>query len=105
MKKDRKNFWIENNGLTSGTEYGFQYLINESVFVADPYADKILDTDDQYIPATTYPNLKPYPAKAVSDLWYFNRVAIFQTGQQPYTWQVADFQKPAKEKLVIYEML
>lgn len=105
MNKDGEHFWIGIDGLTPGTEYGFQYLVNESVFMADPYADKILDTDDQYIPATTFPNLKSYPAKAVSNLWYFNRVAVFQTGQQPYAWQVADFQKPAKENLVIYELL
>jgi len=105
MKKDGEHFWIEIDNLIAGTEYGFQYLINESVFVADPYADKILDPDDQYIPASTYPDLKSFPTKALSDKWYFNRVAVFQTGQQPYTWQVSVFQKPAKENLVIYELL
>lgn len=105
MNKDGEHFWIELDDLTAGTEYGFQYLINESVFVADPYADKILDPDDQYIPAFTYPNLKSFPAKALSDKWYFNRVAVLQTGQQPYAWQVSNFQKPAKENLMIYELL
>ncbi len=105
MKKDGAYFWIKLSGLSSGQEYGYQYLIDESIFVADPYADKILDPDDQYIPSTTYPGLKPYPAKALSDKWYFNRVAVFQTGQQPYNWAVPTFDQPAKEKLVIYELL
>ena len=86
-------------------EYGFQYLIDEAVYVADPYADKILDPDDQYIPASVYPNLKAFPQEALSDKWYFNRIAIFQSGQSPYTWQVESFDKPAKENLVVYELL
>jgi len=106
MKQDGEHFWLEITGLTPGTEYGFQYLVNENLKLADPYADKILDYfDDPYIPATTYPSLKAYPAKAVSDKWYFNRVAVLQTGQTPYPWVVTNFSKPPKEKLVIYELL
>jgi 1,4-alpha-glucan branching enzyme len=105
MNKDGEHFWIEISNLTPGAEYGFQYLINESVFAADPYAAKILDPDDQYILDSTYPSLKNYPAKALHEEWYFNRVAVFQTNQQPYAWQATDFQRPEKENLVIYELL
>jgi hypothetical protein len=51
MKKDGEYFWMEVTGLTAGQEYAFQYLVDESVYVADPYADKILDPDDRFIPA------------------------------------------------------
>ncbi|MCA4894889.1 MAG: T9SS type A sorting domain-containing protein [Cytophagales bacterium] len=105
MKKDGERFWLEITGLTSGVEYAFQYLVDESLRIADPYTDKVLDPDDSFIPAATYPSLKTFPSKAVSDKWYFNRLAVLQTGQTPYVWQVANFQKPAKEKLVIYELL
>lgn len=105
MKKDGEHFWLEINGLTSGQEYAFQYLINEEIKVADPYADKILDPNDQYIPVTTYPNLKQYPAAARNTMDYFNRLAVLQTAQQPYQWQVTNFQKPEKDKMVIYELL
>ncbi len=105
MKKDGERFWLEVTGLTSGTEYAFQYLVDENLRLADPYSDKILDPDDSFIPAAAYPSLKTFPSKAVSDKWYFNRLAVLQTGQTPYAWQVANFQKPAKEKLVIYELL
>lgn len=105
MKKDGEHFWVEINGLTPGQEYAFRYLVNETVMIADPYADKILDPEDQYISAETYPNLKAYPQKAYGAHWYQNRVAILQTGQQPYVWQVPNFQKPAKEDMVIYELL
>lgn len=105
MKKDGEHFWIELTGLTAGQEYGYQYFVEESVRIADPYADKILSTYDQYIPEAVYPDLKPYPEKAVNTNQYFNAVAVFQTAQPTYAWQVTDFEKPAKEKLVIYELL
>lgn len=104
MKKSGEHFWLEITGLTSGTEYAFQYLVDETLKIADPYADKILDPDDQYIPATTYPSLKAFPEKALTDKWYFNRVSVLQTNQQAYQWQATNYQKPAKEKLVIYEL-
>jgi len=104
MKKSDEHFWLEISGLTSGTEYAFQYLVDENLRIADPYTDKVLDPDDQFIPATTYPNLKAFPAKAVNDKWYFNRLSVLQTGQTPYAWQTTGYQKPAKEKLVIYEL-
>ena len=105
MKRDGEYFWLELSGLTAGIEYGFQYLVDEELFIADPYADKILDPDDQYIPAATYPNLKQFPAAALQSDWYYNRVAVLQTAQTPYAWTVTNFEKPAKEKLVVYELL
>jgi 1,4-alpha-glucan branching enzyme len=105
LKKDGEHFWIELTGLTAGQEYAYQYLVEESVWIADPYADKILDPDDQYIPASVYPNLKAFPADALHTKWYFNRVAVFQTGQIGYTWQTTEYERPAKEKLIVYELL
>ena len=105
MNRDGEYFWVQLNGLTSGQEVGYRYLIDEKIYVADPFADKILDPDDQYIPAGTYPALKAFPSKALTNKWYFNRVAVFQTNQPAYPWQITNFQKPAQEKLVIYELL
>jgi 1,4-alpha-glucan branching enzyme len=105
MNRDGEYFWIQLSGITPGTEYAFQYLVDEAVYIADPFADKILDPDDQYIPASVYPGLKPFPQEARNETWYYNRVAVFQTNQTSYQWQVTDFQKPAKENLIIYEVL
>jgi 1,4-alpha-glucan branching enzyme len=105
MKRDGEYFWIELSGLTTGIEYAFQYLVDESIWIADPYADKILDPDDQYIPSGTYPNLKSFPSEALGAQWYHNRLSVFQTGQTPYAWQVTNFEKPDKDKLVVYELL
>ena len=105
MKKDGEHFWMEITGLTPGMEYGFQYLIDEQVFIADPFADKILDPDDKYIPASTYPGLKAYPTGARRSAWYYNRVAVLQTGQNTYPWKVGQYTPPQKSNLVIYELL
>lgn len=105
MNRDGEFFWKELTGLTPGQEYGFQYWLEGSLRIAEPFADKILDPDDQYIPAASYPNLKPYPTKARSSKWYENRVSVFQTNQPDYEWQVTNFVKPKKESLVIYELL
>jgi len=103
---DGEHFWLEIDSLSPGVEYGFQYLVDQTLFVADPYADKILDySNDSGIPANTYPNLKPYPAGAVHSQDYFNRVSVLQTAQTPYVWQATNYVKPVKEQLVIYELL
>jgi 1,4-alpha-glucan branching enzyme len=100
MKKDGEHFWVEVTGLTAGQEYAFQYLVDETIKVADPFADKLLDpNNDQFITATTYPALKPYPAGASGI------VSILQTAQIPYVWQTTGYQRPAKEKLNVYELL
>lgn len=105
MNRDGEYFWKELTGLTPGQEYGFQYWLEGSLKIAEPFADKILDPDDQYIPAASYPNLKTYPTKARSSKWYENRVSVFQTNQPEYEWQVTNFEKPKKESLVVYELL
>ncbi|HYX10124.1 MAG TPA: alpha-amylase family glycosyl hydrolase, partial [Bacteroidales bacterium] len=101
LKKDGDRFWITMNGLTKGKEYGYQYMVDDSLLIGDPYADKVLDPwNDQYISQETYPNLKPYPAGKTQGI-----VTVFQTGQQEYVWKNKDFIPPANEDLVIYELL
>ena len=101
MKKDGEYFWVEVTNLTPGQEYVFQYLIDESIRVADPYTDKVSNPDhDKYIDQATYPNLIQYPTGKTT-----NRAAVLQTGQQPYVWTNTSFKPVAKEKLVIYELL
>lgn len=105
MNRDGEYFWIEIEGLSAGVEYGYQYLIDETIYAADPYADKILDPDDANIPPSVYPSLKPYPAAALHTEWYFNRVAVFSTGTTPYEWQANDYVKPETDDIVVYELL
>ncbi|MBK8496289.1 MAG: hypothetical protein IPL50_15750 [Chitinophagaceae bacterium] len=98
---DANYYWITLTGLTPGLEYGYQYLIDNSIRIADPYTQKVLDPDnDPFITATTYPNLKPYPVGLTTGL-----VGIFQTAEPQYSWQVNNFSKPDKKNLVVYELL
>jgi len=98
---DGKTFWLNVNNLTKGTEYGFQYLVDGTILIPDPYTEKVLDQwNDQYITSATYPNLKTYPYNKTTGL-----VSIIQTGQAPYNWQVTNFTPQAQNKLVVYELL
>lgn len=99
MKRDGEYFWLTLDGLTSGQEYAYQYVVDGDIRIADPYTEKVLDPwNDQYITAETYPNLKSYPEKASGI------VSVFQTGQEPYEWQTTDFKRPDTQDLIIYEL-
>ncbi len=103
MKKtpDGNYWWTTVSNLTPGVEYGFQYLVDNSIKIADPYAQKILDPfNDQFINAVTYPNLKPYPAGLTTDL-----VGVLQTNEPQYVWTTTNYTKPDKKNLMIYELL
>lgn len=98
---DGSTFWIDISGLTPGQNYSYQYLVDGTIRVADPYSTVILDqNDDPYIPAATYPNLPAYPKDKTT-----GNVTLLQPGASPYQWQVTDFQRPKKEELVVYELL
>lgn len=98
---DNQRFWLRITGLTPGTEYAYQYQVDNNLRIADPYTQKVLDPNhDQHINTTTYPNLKAYPAGKTT-----GNVSVLETAEPAYTWQVANFTRPDKRGLVIYEML
>ena len=99
---DGNTYWLDIPNLSPGTEYRFQYYINmEGMRVADAYADKILDGwNDGWIPETTYPNLIDYPAGLTSE-----PVSVFRTDPPAFNWTDQSFVRPAKTKLVVYELL
>ncbi len=98
---DGERYWIKINGLIPGKEYRFQYLVDTALYIADPYAEKVLDPDnDQFITPATYPDLIPYPKDSASGI-----VSVLQTAKKPYTWKTANFTSPPKSNLVIYELL
>lgn len=98
---DSLRYWIRITGLTPGVEYAYQYQIDGTLKVADIFSEKVLDPwNDQYIPSTNYPGLKPYPTGKTSNI-----VSVLQTRKPTYNWQVQNFAKPDKRNLIIYEML
>jgi len=100
MKKDGDYFWLTINNLIPQKEYVFQYLIDGSLKVADPYTDKVSDPDDKYISTSTYPNLISYPEGKATD-----RASVLQTAQTQYSWRNSSYAIPQTSKLSIYELL
>lgn len=111
MKKNPTSdvFWLELTALTPGQVETYQYWVYDQnpisgspkeVKTADPYSTLVLSPfDDPYIPENSYPDLPVYPQGQKRE------VTVLKTGQTPYNWQVTNFNKPAKEDLVIYELL
>ena len=99
-------YWITLHGLTSGTEYAFQYIVDDTIYIADPYSQKFLDPwNDKYISATNYPNLKAYPTSSNVSSGKNGFVSVLQICEPQYTWAVPTFTKPDKKNLMIYELL
>ncbi len=97
---DGKHFWLTVSNLTPNTEYAFQYYIDGKLRLADPYTHKVLDPwNDKWIPATTYPNLKPYPEGKTEEI-----VSLLHPARPQYQWQTTNFTPPARRDLVIYEL-
>ncbi|MDB4924144.1 alpha-amylase family glycosyl hydrolase [Mucilaginibacter sp.] len=96
---DGNRWWIQIDNIDPNKEYAYQYLVDGTLKVADPYTEKVLDpSNDSYIPASVYPNLKAYPAGQTGI------VSIFQANQPAYSWKVTSFTRPAQKNLVIYEL-
>ncbi len=100
MKKDGDYFWLEVTGLDKGRPYVFQYHIDGQLRIADPYTHETSGPDDQYLSSATFPGLAVYPTDKASGV-----ASVIRTGQEPYNWEVPSFNPPAKENLVIYELL
>ena len=98
---DGKRWWIQINELDAGNEYAFQYLIDETLKIADPYSEKVLDLqNDSYISSSIYPDNKTYPTGKTTGI-----VSTFQANQDSYAWKTDRFIRPDKKDLVIYELL
>jgi len=98
---DSSRYWIQLDHLIPQKEYIYQYLVDGTLAIGDPYADKVSDPEDQYISSSTYPDILPYPAGKASGV-----ATVFQTGQIPYTWDTTVvFTPPKITDLVIYELL
>lgn len=98
---DGNTWWMEVEGLDPGAWQRYLYLVDDTVEVADPYAPLILDPwNDGYIPTTTFPSRPAYPWQHA-----FWPVGAFRTSEPEFNWTDQDFQRPAQDRLVIYELL
>ncbi len=102
MKKtpDGNRWWIQLDNLDPSQEYAYQYWVDGSLKVADPYAQKVLDPQyDSFISASTYPGLRTYPSGKTNGI-----VSVLKTGEAAYSWTSKAFVRPETKDLVIYEL-
>ena len=104
MKRDESAgcWWITCTGFEAGREYMFQYYTGSEdmrLRLSDPYAEITYSGDDKWISASTYPDLREYPAETSG------YVSAFEIGREAYSWQAADFEIEDKDDLIIYELL
>jgi glycosidase len=103
---DGNYYWITIHGLTAGAQYAFQYLVDDSIYIADPYTELILDgNNDQYIPAATYPGLKAYPTNSNVSTGQNGLIGVLQTCAPQYNWKISNFTPPDKKNLIIEEVM
>lgn len=103
LQRDGERWWIRIDNVTPGKLYGFQYVVDDSIRISDPYTELVLDPwNDPWINQhhMRFPNLKPYPTGKTTGL-----VATFQTARTPYNWEIPNFPMPNRENMVIYELL
>ncbi len=101
MNKDGEKFWIKIGGLDPSREYVCQYFIDNKIRIADPYARKISDpNNDSYISSSVYPNLISYPFGKTREI-----AMVVSTKKDNFNWSIKNFNIPSVDKLVIYELL
>ncbi len=97
---DGTRWWVQVDNIDPAKEYAYQYYIDNTIKVADPYTEKILDPDnDKYISTDVYPNLMAYPTGKTTGI-----VSVMQGSPTAYSWKNATITRPDPKNLVIYEL-
>jgi pullulanase/glycogen debranching enzyme len=98
---DGTTWWIDITGLTPNQYYAFQYMTDGDIRIGDPYSDLVLDpSNDQYIPAESFPNIPPYPTGKTTGI-----ASLLRTNEPDFDWQHDNYDRPEKDELIIYEIL
>lgn len=101
LSLDSTIWWLTIGELTPGQRYGYQYLIDGNLKLADPFSSLILDkNNDAAIGALTNPNPHPYPNGLTTGF-----VTVMHPGATPYSWNNTNFTSPENKDLLIYELL
>lgn len=98
---DKQLYWLTITNLKPKTEYVFQYWVDGTIKIGDPYAEKIADPwNDQYIEPKVYPNLPKYTKTN------YGIASVLQTAQQKYAWSSNEqlWKKPNQDHIVVYEL-
>ena len=101
VSEDGRFFWINVMPPPGEDWLIYQYLVDFTLQIADPYAELVLDPDDDpFIDPRVNDDFPPYPpTDAVSGI-----LAAARLDPPAYDWQVTDFTPPATEDLFVYEL-
>ena len=96
---DGKTWWVTVSLLDFSKKYTYQFLVDGQLHIADPYAELILDPQNDAVLGLTAEVVPAYPAAAQGI------VGVLDLPAKAYSWKTASFNKPAQSDLVIYELL
>ncbi len=95
------DWWIELDQTGNDTELLYQYLVDGTIKIADPYSTIILDKDnDSGIDESLNSVPVDYPTALTS-----GHITYVNLAPNEYLWQNTEIAIPATEDLVIYEIL
>lgn len=98
---DGKRWWVQLDNLDPDTDYTYQFVVDGTLRIADPYAELVLDPDhDRYISGSTFSGLPAYPQGKTSGI-----VSVVRANQSVFNWNMAQLNRPHPHDLVIYELL
>lgn len=99
---DEATFWIElSRDYFADGKTNYQYLVSGGIRVGDPHSEVVLvPVDDAFIDAEVMNTLPPYPDGMTTGI-----VTAFDEDDNPYPFEVTNFEKPEKGKLIVYELL
>jgi len=96
-----EDWWIQIPQSSNNTELLYQYLVDGTIKIADPYSTLILDNvNDSGIDPALNSVPEPYPVALTS-----GHISYVNLSPTDYDWQHTDYDLPATEDLVIYEIL
>ena len=103
--EDGTLFWIElPKSYFDNNRNLYQYFVDGQLKIADPFSIVVLDENgdksgDFEVASEVLDELPPFPEGLTSGF-----ISVFDLENEPYEWQINDFQKPDNSNLVIYEV-
>jgi len=95
-------FWFEIENLDKDIYHAYQYVVDGSITIADPYSVMILDSyNDSYLCLNSSCGFSTLPSYPLSN----NHAASMFKIKDDFSWEDSSFIKPDKNDLIIYEVL
>ena len=95
-------FWLEIPGIIKNIYHSYQYLVDGSIYVADPFSPIILDSyNDSFVCRTQQCGFTPFPSYPKNN----KHAATMFKIDDGFIWEDESFVPPKKDDLIIYELL